>query len=619
MTAVAMLQAVLMRFPTGEAQGPAFGCTTVVCVLYFAHRSALWQRLLVCVTTSPAVLVLLWNPHADISPVARLTATLSIVGLNVVGYFSVRAFEKNRQRLFEAERELRRNLAKLAVEKERAEAMSRARTAFLAAMSHEFRTPMNAVIGLSDLLLDEPLALDHRAHVRTISDSARALLGLLEDILDFAKIDAQKLTLAAAPFDFGRLTRSVADMLRPAATNRLLDLAVDVAPGVPASLVGDEARLRQVLVNLVANAVKFTERGAVVLRIAARAREGRAHEITFRVEDTGIGMSPEVLARIFRPFEQADAGSARRHGGTGLGLAISQQIVVAMGGELQVESTPGRGSVFWFTVPLGAAAAPERATPAPAYAPAGGRAPLAVLVVDDHPVNREVARAKLARLGYAVDLATGGVEAVEAVGRKNYDVVLMDLHMPGMSGIEATARFAEALADRRAPEVVAMTASVFEEDREACRRAGMRDFVGKPVDLAELSAVLVRIAAERGAAPVPLSGNALARLRQIEGLGEPGFFQELCRIFLTETHKRLPRMRAALARGEVQEVAREAHPLRSASASLGALELSEVCARIEREARAGRVEGLEAGLDAVAAQLAEVERALAQEVRGEAA
>jgi signal transduction histidine kinase/CheY-like chemotaxis protein/HPt (histidine-containing phosphotransfer) domain-containing protein len=631
-TTISLIFGDVTRLPSGEAQGPAFGNLAIICALYFAHRSPSWHRALACLPTALMALVLVSSPGAVISDVGRLSATLAIVGLNVIGLVSARTFEDNRRQRFEAERherhlrqELSIKLRELAAEKERAESLSRARAAFLAAMSHEFRTPMNAVIGLSDLLLDAPLAPDHRAHVRTISDSARALLGLLEDILDFAKIDAQKLTLSPAPFDLPALAASVAAMLRPAAAARSVELAVELAPDVPAHLRGDDARLRQVLVNLVSNAVKFTERGSVTLRVAARPLGEGDHEIAFRVEDTGIGMAPEVLSRIFRPFEQADAGSTRRHGGTGLGLAISKQIVAAMGGDIQVESEPGRGSVFSFTLRLAAAAPPERASAEPPAAPRVERPPLAILVVDDHVINREVARTKLARLGYAVDLAPGGAEALEAVARREYDVVFMDLHMPGMSGVEVTARLGEALAGRRAPRVVAMTASVFDEDREACRRAGMVEFIGKPIDLAQLDAVLGRVAEERGAAAPPappaatLSGGALAGIRHIEGLGESGFFESLCRIFLAETRERLPRMREALARGDAPEVAREAHPLRSASASLGALEMSEICGRVEGAARAGRIDDLGAGIDALAAQLVEVERALAQEQRGGAA
>jgi len=557
-----------------------------------------------------ATVVVLGDPPALEAP-ARLTIMLALVALNVIGVLSARAFEEQRLRRFDAERhdrharqELTVRLSELAVEKERAESSSRARSAFLAVMSHEFRTPMNAIIGLADVLLDAPLAPAHRAHALTISDSARALLGLLEDILDFAKVDAGKLSLSPAPFDLRALAASVVEMLRPAAIARGLDLSLDLSPEVPPHLLGDHARLRQVLVNLVSNGVKFTERGAVTLRIRPN---GGDHQIAFRVEDTGIGLTSEVIARLFRAFEQADSGVARRYGGTGLGLVTSKRIVAVMGGDIHVESEPGRGSVFSFTIRLAEAAPPS----APIALPrAEDRPPLAILVVDDHPINREVARAKLGQLGYQADLASDGPAAVEAAATKGYDVVLMDLQMPGMSGIEATARIVEAAGGERCPHVIAMTASVFEEDREACRRAGMRDFVGKPIDLFQLDAVLRRVADERGAGAPSLAPERLSTLRQIENLGEPRFFERLCGIFLADTRQRLPRMKDALARGDAPEIAREAHKLTAASATLGAVAMSARCAEVEEAARSGQIEGLGAGIDAISAQFVGVERAL---------
>jgi signal transduction histidine kinase/HPt (histidine-containing phosphotransfer) domain-containing protein/AmiR/NasT family two-component response regulator len=621
-TAIFVSTVHLTEIAPGRIQAPLLAGGAYLIGLYFAQRGPVGPRAVAggVTTLVGATLVVLGNAQGSLEPTARHGAVIALVALNVVGVVSARAFEAERRRRCEAERALRLRLVDLADEKDRAESISRGRMAFLAAMSHEFRTPMNAVIGLSDLLLDRPLDPADRAWVRTINDSARALLRLVGDVLDFAKIDARMLTLSPAPFVVEGLCAAVADMMGPAAGARGLGFVVEVGPEVPACVLGDDARLRQVLLNLVANAVKFTDEGSITLRVSARPCGQGEHDVSFRVEDTGMGMEPEVLGRIFRPFEQADPGRARRRAGTGLGLAISTQIVAAMGGDLRAESAKGRGSTFSFTVRLAAVAPPVRRSSAPT--PARSRPPLSVLVVDDHPVNREVARAKLDRLGYAVDLAGDGAAAIEAAAQRAYDVVFMDLHMPGMSGLEATARIREARAGRRAPHVVAMTASVAEEDREACRGAGMLDFIGKPIDLAQLDAVLRRVAEARGAAvPAPpkgatLSGDALAGIRQVESLGESGFFESLCRIFLAETRERLPRMREALARGDAPEVAREAHPLRSASASLGAMEMAEICARVEREARAGRLDELGAGIDALAAQLGEVERALAQEQRG---
>ncbi len=638
----------LTRIPSGQIQGPILGGIAFLCIVYFAERGPIWPRaVLGClVVITSATTILLGNAQGVIQPAARVSSVIVLIAMNVVGFFSARSFEEQRRKRFEAERRERHarqalaaNLRELAVEKDRAEAMSRARTAFLAAMSHEFRTPMNAVIGLSDLLLalprGAPLDGENREHVRAIHDSARGLLTLLNDILDFAKIDAQKVTLLPAPFHLHRLLSSVSDMLRPAAEARSLELSLDLAPGVPEHLTGDDARLRQVLVNLVSNAIKFTERGTVRIEVGSRPLDGGDHEITFRVADTGIGIPKDALARLFLPFEQADGGRTRRFGGTGLGLAISKQIVQTMGGDIHVESEPGRGSVFSFTLRLAEAAPPEEKAPPPPSRRAE-RPPLAILVVDDHPVNRQVARAGLGRLGYPVDLASSGPEAILAVTRKDYDVVFMDLQMPGMSGIEATVQIRERLAGKRVPDVIAMTASVFEEDREACRRAGMRDFASKPIDLAQLDALLSRVADERSAgiptqssegipetraaagvsdaASGPISAKRPTALQMLEGLGDAAFFAELCRVFLADTHMRLGRMGDALGRGDARTIEREAHALRSSSGAVGATDFAALCARLEEAAREGHVEGLAGWVGELAVKLAEVERTFAQKL-----
>ena len=598
------------RWPTGEHIGPLAGQAALTGVLYFGFWGSLAARVASSTVTTAATLALLWAPAATISSAARFSSAGLLVAASLGAVVTTRTSEENRRRRFDAERALAVKMRELAIEKERVEVTSRARAALLAAVSHEFRTPMNAVIGLSELVLDSPLSAENQHHVRTIHDSARALLALLEEILDFAKLDADKVQLSPAPFDLRRLAGSVMDMLRPAAAERSLSLSLDVSPGVPAALIGDDARLRQVLVNLVSNGIKFTERGGVTLHVASRALGGSDHDVAVRVEDAGIGMSPEVIARLFRPFEQGDQGIARRHWGAGLGLAISKKIIAAMGGDIRVESAPGRGSVFSFTLRLPATVPLPAAAP---RAPRVDRPPLAILVVDDHPINREVARAKLHRLGHAVDLANDGPDAILAVSKKRYDVVLMDLSMPGMGGIEATQRILEGSAAGQAPHVVAMTASVFEADREACRRAGMRDFLGKPIDAAQLDTVLRRVAEERAIAAPVLSTEALAKVQHIQVPGEPGFFKQLCQIFGADARARLSRMEDAHQRGDADDLRAEAHVLRSASATLGATEMADLCGRIEAAAMDGRLDEIGAWVGALASQIEVVERALLRE------
>jgi signal transduction histidine kinase/CheY-like chemotaxis protein len=613
------------RYSTAEYLGPVIGQCASLTVLYYTLNGPIMPRILAANTTTIAVLVLVWKPTVDATPATRFITTMVAILGNLFGIAWTRAFETNRRMRFDAERQLAIKVRELAAEKEHALALSRTRTAFLATMSHEFRTPMNAVIGLSDLLLEAPLTAEHRNHVRAINESARALLTQLNDILDFAKIDADKLVLSPAPFDARALAASVVDMLRPAAVARGLELSLDVAPEVSAHLTADDARLRQVLVNLVSNAIKFTERGGVTLRMATSANVGDVNgnqEIAFRVEDTGIGIEPETLPRLFKPFEQAPGVMVQRQGGVGLGLAISRRIVRAMGGDLLVESEFGRGTTFSFVLRLPVADPPAE-TRVLSFEPQEARPPLAILVVDDLALNREVARGQLGRLGYRVDLAASGPEALAAISRKSYDIVFMDLRMPGMNGIEATRLIRDQFVGRRGPCVVAMTASVFEEDREACRLAGMLDFLPKPMDILQVEAVLCRVVEERGVigandAQATLAPEQLAKLRQVETLGESNFLMEVCRRFMTDLAQRVQKIEEAQRRGDLPRIEDEAHALRATSAAVGATVLAELCGRVEGAARAGQLEETAALLDRLAAQVPEVRRALVTEMGEEA-
>ena len=592
----------LTRASAGEYQGPAFGIGGFLVLIYFAPRSILLARVVAALTTTAVMVSLLVDARSGISNAGQVSGMIAFGALNIVGILSARAFEAERRRRFEAEQQLAR-------ERDRALALSQTRARFLATMSHEFRTPMNAVIGLSELLAAETgLSREHRDHVHAIGDSARALLMLLNEILDFAKIDADRLLLISAPFSPRTVATAVIDLLRPSA--RGLALSLEVAPDVPAGVQGDASRLRQVLVNLVANAIKFTERGSVTLSISMVDAA-----TVFRVADTGIGIAPEVVGRLFEPFEQGDMGIERRFGGTGLGLAISQRIVRAMGGELVVESAEVHGSVFSFSLRLPEAVVsprPERAAFAPPRT-----ASLAILLVEDHPINRRVAIAILSRLGYTADVAEDGPAAIAAAVRRDYDVVLMDLHMPGLGGVATTERILANLAGRRAPRFVAMTASVLDEDRAACRAAGMEEFVAKPIDIQELANALARAArpaVAANSAVVAAATDPLATLRQLEADGEPGLVAGLCRQFVADTAERLVRMRAALATASYAELERECHSLRSSSALLGAATLAELAGKLEDVSRAGAPFDGTAQLEVIAAEAERFVRTLAAEL-----
>jgi signal transduction histidine kinase/CheY-like chemotaxis protein/HPt (histidine-containing phosphotransfer) domain-containing protein len=495
----------------------------------------------------------------------------------------------------------RRIEAELQSAQEAAKAADKAKSHFLANITHEIRTPMIGVLGMTELTLATKLTIKQREYLEMARHSAQSLLTVLNDIVDYARIEIGALELAHVPFDLGDTVEEVISIFRPLATKKGLVLECRRALGVPGTLVGDPSRLRQILINLVGNAVKFTDKGSVILDItvpdvppASDAEAAGQCPLAFSVTDTGIGIPRDKILAIFDSFTQADVTPARRYQGVGLGLAIVRHLVAMMGGTYQVESEEGRGSVFSFRMAFDLPEDRTEAGQAPEAAAGTGGRSLSVLLAEDNPINQIYVQELLEMDGHRVVVAHTGRRALETLRKQPFDVILMDIQMPEMDGLEATRAIRADQSGDFDPTIpiVALTAHALKGDRETFLRAGMNEYLSKPVSPEDLEAALIR--ATGGTSQTrKLATGSQADLTGVldwsellaKARGNTGFLMKLFSAFVAEQPTHMEAMRDALALADLEHLAFMAHSLKGAAATMCAPLLREACLDVERAAK----------------------------------